>query len=129
MLFGYGSAMYSMSISICFTLMYLMVAIIPLCPCVRGILAMPNKPSFYQYCGCLFVVHLMQAIGSGLLHFRSNPSGLCVLNFATFLYVTAYTPLVYSTFLGPFFKSAQPTLLFTYKAQVRILCGRKSIRF
>ena len=81
-------------------------------------MALPNKPSFYQYCGCLFIYHLLQAIGAGLMHFDSNPNGLCLLNFATFLYVTAYIPLMYTTFLGPFFKTAQPTLLFSYKAQV-----------
>jgi len=119
-LFGYGGMLFAMIIAICFSAIYLAVIIMPVCPCARDRLniSLPNKPSFYQYCGVLFVIHLMQAIGAGMLEFKVDPNGLCILNFATFLYMTAYTPLVYSTFLGPFFKTAQPTLLFSYKAQI-----------
>ena len=120
-LYGYGGSFYSMVIATCLSAMYLSVIVLPLFPCTKiSSIAMPNKPSFYQYCGVLLLVHLLQAIGSGLLYFQINPNGLCILNFATFIYMTVYTPLIYSTFLGPFFKTAQPTLLFSYKAQVRV---------
>ena len=118
-LYGYGGSLYSMVIATCLSAMYLSVIVLPLFPCTKiSSIAMPNKPSFYQYCGVLLLVHLLQAIGSGLLYFQINPNGLCILNLATFIYMTVYTPLIYSTFLGPFFKTAQPTLLFSYKAQV-----------
>lgn len=118
-LFGYGGSLYAMVTATCFTAMYLAVLTMPLLPCVRlGSITLPNKPSFYQYSGFLLLVHLLQAIGAGMLYFQVNPNGLCILNFGTFLYMTVFTPLVYSTFLGPFFKTAQPTLLFTYKAQI-----------
>jgi len=118
-LYGYGGSLYAMVIAICLTVLYFSVIVIPFIPCTKtSNIAMPNKPSFYQYCSVLLLVHLMQAIGSGLLYFQVNPNGLCILNFATFIYMTVYTPLVYSTFLGPFFKTAQPTLLFSYKAQI-----------
>jgi len=118
-LYGYGGSLYSMVIATCLSTMYLSVIVLPVFPCTKiSSIAMPNKPSFYQYCGVLLLVHLLQAIGSGLLYFQINPNGLCILNFATFIYMTVYTPLIYSTFLGPFFKTAQPTLLFSYKAQV-----------
>ena len=122
-LFGYGGSLYAMVTATCFTAMYLAVLTMPIFPCVRlGSITLPNKPSFYQYSGFLLLVHLIQAIGAGMLYFQVNPNGLCILNFGTFLYMTVFTPLVYSTFLGPFFKTAQPTLLFTYKAQVRTPC-------
>ena len=118
-LFGYGGSLYAMVTATCFSAMYLAVLTMPLFPCVRlGSITLPSKPSFYQYSGFLLLVHLIQAIGAGMLYFQVNPNGLCILNFGTFLYMTVFTPLVYSTFLGPFFKTAQPTLLFTYKAQV-----------
>ena len=121
-LYGYGGSLYAMVIAICLTVLYFSVIVIPFIPCTQtSNIAMPNKPSFYQYCSVFLLVHLMQAIGSGLLYFQVNPNGLCILNFATFIYMTVYTPLVYSTFLGPFFKTAQPTLLFSYKAQVRMI--------
>ena len=118
-LYGYGGSLYAMVTATCLSAIYLAVIVMPVFPCARiSSIAMPNKPSFYQYCGFLLLVHLMQAIGSGMLHFQVNPNGLCILNLATFIYMTVYTPLIYSTFLGPFFKTAQPTLLFSYKAQV-----------
>jgi len=118
-LFGYGGSLYAMITAICISAMYLVVLVMPLFPSIRtGSITMPNKPSFYLYSGFLLIVHLTQAIGAGLLYFKTNPDGLCILNFGTFLYMTVYTPLVYSTFLGPFFKTAQPTLLFSYKAQL-----------
>lgn len=117
-LYGYGTSLFCFVTSISFSVSYLIVAFLPFLPFVKRNLALPNKPAFYQYCGCLFLCHIMEALGAGLMYFKAEPNGLCFLNFATFLYVAGYTPLMYSTFLGPFFRSAQPTLLFTYKAQV-----------
>ncbi len=44
--------------------------------------------------------------------------GLCLVNLTTYLYFTAFTPIVYFTFLSPFFRLDQQTPAFSYKAQV-----------
>ena len=50
-------------------------------------------------------------------------TGMCFINLSSYLYFVAFTPVVYFTFLSQFLgsKSIQPTLLFSYKAQVRYL--------
>ena len=70
-----------------------------------------SKENFHQFIGFFF-----RFAGSALVYFKANPNGLCLVNLTTFLYLTFYSPLVYSAFLSPFFKTAQPQLLFSYKA-------------
>jgi hypothetical protein len=120
-LFGHGGSAFWMVSSACVALVYATVLILPLLPCTKRNLALPNKASFYQYCGFLLLLYTIQTIGSGLIYFHANPSGLCLVNLTTFLYLTFYTPIVYFAFLSPFFRAAQPTLLFSYKAQVGII--------
>lgn len=59
------------------------------------------KPSFYLYTGILSALNLVQAIGALLFYFNQI-SGLCIVDATTYLYFTAFTPLVYFTFLSPF---------------------------
>ncbi|VVC96589.1 unnamed protein product [Leptidea sinapis] len=44
--------------------------------------------------------------------------GLCVVDITTWLYFSLYTPLVYHTFLSEFFSVSQPSIMFSYKAQM-----------
>ena len=60
---------------------------------------------------------LRQTLGCALLY-TGFGSGLCLVNLTTFLYFTTFAPLVYFTFLQGFFRTAQPSLLFSYKAQL-----------
>ena len=92
----------------------------PLIPYVKQTMAMPNKPGFYQYCTFLLILYIVRFIGAAFIFFEANPNGLCLVNLTTFLYLTFYSPFVYSAFLSPFFRTAQPTLLFSYKVKIAI---------
>ena len=64
-----------------------------------------------------------QAVGCAMIYAHESPgksTGMCFLNLATFFYVVAFIPIIYFSFLSQFLssKSIQPTLLFSYKAQV-----------
>lgn len=74
------------------------------------------KPTFYRYCFTLFVLNLVQAIGSALYH-RHQTIGICIIDVTTYLYFTMFTPLVYWSFLATFFSYSQ-SLMFTYQPQL-----------
>lgn len=100
---------------------YLVVVLLPWTPCRNRLLLPSNnflddtfncitnckftsflaKPSFYMYTGILAALNLVQAIGA-LLFYLNQISGLCIVDATTYLYFTAFTPLVYFTFLSPF---------------------------
>lgn len=117
-LYGFGGSAFCMSSSACFAVIYGFVLVMPLIPYVKQTMAMPNKPGFYQYCTFLLILYIVRFIGAAFIFFEANPNGLCLVNLTTFLYLTFYSPFVYSAFLSPFFRTAQPTLLFSYKAHV-----------
>lgn len=54
-----------------------------------------------MYAGILSVLNLVQALGA-LLFYLNQIYGLCIVDATTYLYFTAFTPLVYFTFLSPF---------------------------
>uniref|UniRef100_A0AAV2M5E4 Integral membrane protein GPR175 n=1 Tax=Knipowitschia caucasica TaxID=637954 RepID=A0AAV2M5E4_KNICA len=74
------------------------------------------KRSFYVYAGILSVLNLVQGAGSALLC-AGVIQGLCCVDVTTFLYFSAFAPLIYVTFLKGFFGS-EPKILFSYKSQV-----------
>ena len=120
-LYGYGGASFCLATSAIFTLAYALTLISALLSSVRSQFDVPSKPPFYQYCAILMVIHCLQTSGAGLIYVSGNPNGLCLLNLASFLYVAFFAPMVFVVFLNPLFSSNQPTLLFTYKAQVRTI--------
>lgn len=75
-----------------------------------------GKPSFYVYTFILFILNLVQSIGSVLYH-NHHVAGICVVDITTYLYYTLFTPLVYWTFLASFF-SYTKSLMFSYKPQI-----------
>ena len=80
------------------------------------VLFSPDKPTFYRYCFALFVLNLVQAIGSAL--YRNHEIiGMCVVDVTVYLYFTTFTPLVYWSFLASFF-SYTKSLMFSYKPQL-----------
>ncbi|XP_046387651.1 transmembrane protein adipocyte-associated 1-like [Ischnura elegans] len=132
-LFAHGGMLFWFISSVAFTLVYLTILILPWTR-LRERLALPTKRSFYIYVLCLFLLDLVQSIGSGLLlAFEDMPdripglhgilddaalAGLCTVDLTSVLYFTLLTPLVYHTFLSEFFGISQPSILFSYKAQV-----------
>ncbi|XP_040577172.1 transmembrane protein adipocyte-associated 1 homolog [Lepeophtheirus salmonis] len=116
-LFGFGGSFFLFFSSILFLLFYAALLILPcLTPCHKYVWALPQKRSFYYYSTSLLLLNLFQIMGTLLLIY--NPLGLCFLNASIYLYFTLLIPIIYITFLRGFFKTAQPSLLFSYKAQV-----------
>ncbi|XP_012258762.2 transmembrane protein adipocyte-associated 1 homolog isoform X3 [Athalia rosae] len=116
-LFGHGGMMFWFCSSLVFTTIYLFILILPWTR-LRARLALPTRKSFYIYAGTLAFVDLTQSIGAGLLNYTRNPAGLCIVDLTAVLYLTLFTPLVYHTFLSEFFGVSQPSIMFSYKAQV-----------
>ncbi|XP_051175014.1 transmembrane protein adipocyte-associated 1 homolog isoform X2 [Leptopilina boulardi] len=115
--FGHGGMMFWFCSSLVFTTIYMFMLILPLTR-LRERLALPNKRSFYVYVGILAFLNLVQSIGAGLLNYTQNLVGLCVVDVTAIIYLTVFTPLVYHTFLSEFLGVSQPSLMFSYKAQV-----------
>lgn len=119
-LYGFGGPAFCMSSSACLALIYAAILILPFLPFVKNSLsiAIPNKPGFYQYVTFVLILYTVRFSGAAMIYFKTDPNGMCILNLSQFLYITFYAPFVYAAFLSPFFKTAQPTLLFSYKAQI-----------
>ncbi len=115
--FGHGGMVFWMLSSGLFASLYFLVHLLPVLPC-RHYVTLPAKVSFYRYVNFLLVLNMVQSVACASL-VAGLPDGLCFLNLTTYVYFTAFIPTVYFTFLSGFFSSgAQPTLLFSYKAQV-----------
>ncbi|XP_073953810.1 transmembrane protein adipocyte-associated 1-like isoform X2 [Choristoneura fumiferana] len=116
-LFEHGGVLFWFISSIVFALIYFLILVLPWTP-LREYLALPTKLSFYLYILLLALLDMTQAVGAGLLLWGPFPSGLCVVDVTTWLYFSLYTPLVYHTFLSEFFSVSQPSIMFSYKAQM-----------
>ncbi|GAB1860435.1 Integral membrane protein GPR175 [Camponotus japonicus] len=115
--FGHGGMMFWFCSSLVFTTIYLFILILPWTR-LRDRLALPTRKSFYIYAGTLATLDLVQSIGAGFLNYTQNPVGLCIVDFTAAVYLSLFTPLVYHTFLSEFFGVSQPSIMFSYKAQV-----------
>ncbi|KAK0163655.1 hypothetical protein PV327_007316 [Microctonus hyperodae] len=115
--FGHGGMMFWFCSSLVFTVIYIFILILPRTR-LRDRLNLPTRKSFYIYAGTLATLNLVQSIGAGLLNYTQNPAGLCVVDFTAAMYLTLFTPLVYHTFLSDVFGVSQPSIMFSYKAQV-----------
>eukprot|EP00096_Caligus_rogercresseyi_P009607 TRINITY_DN3285_c0_g1_i1.p1 TRINITY_DN3285_c0_g1~~TRINITY_DN3285_c0_g1_i1.p1 ORF type:complete len:356 (-),score=117.73 TRINITY_DN3285_c0_g1_i1:95-1162(-) len=116
-LFGFGGTLFLFVSSLIFLSIYGFLLILPfLTPCHKYVWALPQKKSFYLYALFHYVLNVFQLISTLILvHYQV---GLCLLNASLYVYFTLFLPAVYVTFLRGFFKVAQPSLLFSYKAQV-----------
>ncbi|CAH0391091.1 unnamed protein product [Bemisia tabaci] len=115
-IFGHGGMLFWCVSSVIFTLIYMVIFILPWTK-LRERLPLPAKKSFYAYVLLLMLLNLSQAVGSGLLLFN-NLQGICVVDVTTCIYYTLFTPLVYVAFLSDFFSIAQSSIMFSYKAQI-----------
>lgn len=114
-LFGHGGMLFWFISSAVFAVVYLVVFCLPWTG-LRDRVALPSKQSFYWYALFLALLNLAQAVGSGLYYYNVV-EGLCVVDVTSYIYFTAFTPLVYKTFLADVFSISQPSILFSYKAQ------------
>ncbi|CAF1044720.1 unnamed protein product [Brachionus calyciflorus] len=104
-LFGHGGMIFWFVSSALFTMIYLIIFILPFTK-LREKFPIPQNRGFYIYCLTLSLICLSQAIGSLLVYLNigENVDGLCVLDLTTFLYFTLYGPLVYWIYLRKFFR-------------------------
>lgn len=121
-LFSHGGVVFWMMSSSIFALLYATTLALPILPCRRWVTP-PNKRSFYHYILFMLLLNIVQAVGCAMIYAHESPgksTGMCFLNLTTFFYVVAFIPIMYFSFLSQFLssKSVQPTLLFSYKAQV-----------
>ncbi|XP_074596535.1 transmembrane protein adipocyte-associated 1 homolog isoform X2 [Brevipalpus obovatus] len=114
-LFGHGGMIFWSCTSAFFGLIYFYLSFLPWMPC-RHRIPLPDKPTFYRYCFALFLLNLIQAIGSALYH-NHQIIGMCIVDVTVYLYFTTFTPLVYWSFLASFF-SYTKSLMFSYKPQL-----------
>ncbi|XP_064483574.1 transmembrane protein adipocyte-associated 1 homolog isoform X1 [Ornithodoros turicata] len=114
-LFGHGGMLFWFVSSSLFAAVYFVVFSLPWTG-LRERVALPSKRSFYWYTLFLALLNLVQAVGSGLYYY-DVAEGLCMVDVTSYIYFTAFTPLVYKTFLADFFSISQPSILFSYKAQ------------
>ncbi|XP_077293880.1 transmembrane protein adipocyte-associated 1 homolog [Arctopsyche grandis] len=115
-LFGHGGMLFWFCSSTFFAIIYFSILLLPWTR-LRERLALPTKLSFYIYILLLVLLDGTQAIGAGLMNWGVDV-GLCMVDITTCLYFTLYTPLVYQTFLSEFFGVSQPSIMFSYKAQM-----------
>ncbi|XP_072315635.1 transmembrane protein adipocyte-associated 1 homolog [Eucyclogobius newberryi] len=114
-IYGHGGRHFWLASSCFFFLVYSLIVILPKTP-VRERISLPSKRSFYVYALILSLLNLVQGVGSALLC-ADVIQGLCCVDLTTFLYFSAFAPLIYVTFLKGFFGS-EPKILFSYKSQV-----------
>lgn len=114
-IYGHGGRHFWLASSSFFFLVYSLIVILPKTP-VRERISLPSKRSFYVYAAILSLLNLVQGLGSALLC-AGIIEGLCCVDVTTFLYFSAFAPLIYVTFLKGFFGS-EPKILFSYKSQV-----------
>uniref|UniRef100_A0A3B3SCK2 Integral membrane protein GPR175 n=1 Tax=Paramormyrops kingsleyae TaxID=1676925 RepID=A0A3B3SCK2_9TELE len=114
-IYGHGGRLFWLASSCFFFLVYSFIVILPKTP-VRERIFLPSKKTFYVYAAILSLLNLLQGIGSALLC-ADIIEGLCCVDVTTFLYFSAFAPLIYVTFLKGFFGS-EPKILFSYRSQV-----------
>uniref|UniRef100_A0A3Q3MYF4 Integral membrane protein GPR175 n=1 Tax=Labrus bergylta TaxID=56723 RepID=A0A3Q3MYF4_9LABR len=114
-IYGHGGRHFWLASSCFFFLVYSLIVILPKTP-VRERISLPSKRSFYVYAAILSTLNLVQGLGSSLLC-AGIIEGLCCVDVTTFLYFSAFAPLIYVTFLKGFFGS-EPKILFSYKSQM-----------
>lgn len=114
-IYGHGGRHFWLASSCFFFLVYSLIVILPKTP-VRQRIPLPSKRSFYLYAFILSLLNFVQGVGSALLC-AGVIEGLCCVDVTTFLYFSAFAPLIYVTFLKGFFGS-EPKILFSYKSQV-----------
>nr|XP_057910884.1 transmembrane protein adipocyte-associated 1 homolog [Doryrhamphus excisus] len=114
-IYGHGGRHFWLASSCFFFLVYSLIVILPKTP-LRERISLPSKRSFYMYAAILALLNFIQGLGSALLC-ADIIEGLCCVDVTTFLYFSAFAPLIYVTFLKGFFGS-EPKILFSYKSQV-----------
>lgn len=115
-LYGHGGPIFWAVTSLLLIFFYSMILCAPLCP-TKSLTMLPHPRLFYCYISAQLVTNLLTGLGATLMA-MNNHSGLCITNMTSYAYFSLLAPLTYFCFLHPWFTTAQPSLLFAYKAQL-----------
>jgi len=115
-IYGHGGPIFWAVTSAILVLFYSIVLCAPLFP-TKHLSLMPNSRLFYCYITVQLLTNLLTGLGATLIN-MNNHSGMCVTNMTSYAYFTLLAPLTYLCFLHTWFSTAQPGLLFAYKAQL-----------
>eukprot|EP00092_Neocalanus_flemingeri_P024036 GFUD01026071.1.p1 GENE.GFUD01026071.1~~GFUD01026071.1.p1 ORF type:complete len:384 (-),score=81.75 GFUD01026071.1:244-1395(-) len=115
-MFGHGGPMFWAVTSFLLILFYSLILCAPFCP-TKSLTMLPHPRLFYCYISAQLVTNLLTGLGATLLAMNTH-SGLCITNITSYAYFSLLAPLTYFCFLHPWFTTAQPSLLFAYKAQL-----------
>lgn len=114
-LYGHGGPVYHCVLSGIFTLIYLLVMILPCLP--RNKIKIQVTAAYYCYCIPQFVLNLITFIGA-LLVAENKHRGLCMTDFTSFIYFSFTPALVYLCYIRQKVTFKTPNFLFAYTAQV-----------
>ncbi|XP_022249288.1 transmembrane protein adipocyte-associated 1-like isoform X2 [Limulus polyphemus] len=126
-LFSHGGLVFWFVSSVLFFLVYTVILILKWTPVGRK-LPLPAKQHFYWYTLFLSLMNFFQAVGCGLFYNKLY-NGLCVLNGTTYVYFTCFIPFIYQAFLGRFFSSLEPSIIFSYKSDMEELVDENQVSF
>ena len=102
-IYGHGGAIFLLITSTLFTLIYLVVYLLPYTS-ITNVISIPVKPSFYRYALVLFCNCLLLTIGSVLVlsPLPHGDCGYCLINIAHYLYFSFFIPFVYLIFINEY---------------------------
>jgi len=115
-IYGHGGPIFWAVTSAMLVSFYSLVLCAPLCP-TKHLSVMPNPRLFYCYISIQLLTNLLAGLGATLIAVNSH-SGLCLTNMTSYAYFTLLAPTIYFCFLHNWFTTAQPSLLFAYRAQL-----------
>jgi len=115
-MYGHGGPIFWAVTSAMLILFYSIILLAPLFP-TKSLTLMPHPRLFYCYISVQLVTNLLTGLGATLIAMNKH-SGMCITNMTSYAYFSLLAPLTYLCFLHAWFTTAQPSLLFAYKAQL-----------
>jgi len=115
-MYGHGGPIFWAVTSAMLIFFYTIILCAQLCP-TKILTMLPHPRMFYCYISVQLITNLLTGLGATLLAINTH-SGLCLTNMTSYAYFTMLAPLTYFCFLHTWFTTAQPSLLFAYKAQL-----------
>lgn len=101
-LYGHGGMIFWFLSSSIFFLIYSGIFILPFTR-FKTTFQIPTKTSFYIYCFVMAILCFTQLTGAAMTY-ADGGSGLCILDFTTYVNFTLFGPFVYVIFLRRFFQ-------------------------
>jgi len=115
-IYGHGGPIFWTVTSFLLIIFYSLILCAPLFP-TKNITLLPHPRLFYCYIVVQLFTNTLTGMGTLLLAMNTH-WGLCITNMTSYAYFSLLAPLTYYCFLHPWFTTAQPSMLFAYKAQV-----------